>query len=302
MRPSLWTGMFHRFSVAEHTIPCNIPMEDAIQRLSAVGFRAAEFCGTYLDELSSRANSLESARRLRSLCDEKKLALPQAHGPDLPFASNDDSERDNACATVESLFPLLEILGVRTLVLHPGQPEEPQAENLADLMPWTVSWNDCLRLNAESFQRLSGGSGNFEIRIALENLIDGKNPGRRIFGAYPVDLEMLFAEVSELGLNLDTAHAHSQHLDLPVLIHHFGQRLYGLHVSDNHGEFYDKHLVPGKGTINWSKVITALKDVGYKGDFHMELPDEWGGSIEATTRAAHEAYHAAVNLLEGKWS
>ncbi len=298
MRPSLWTGMFHNFNIAEDTIPSNIPIEDTIQRLSAVGFRAAELCGAYLPELSSRLNSLESARRLRALCDEKKLALSQAHGPDLPFASCARSERENACATVESLLPLLKILGVRTVVLHPGQPEEPQVEHLASRMPWTVAWNNCMKLNAESFQRLSDVSGKFEIRIAVENLIDGKNSGRRLFGAHPVDLEMLFAEVPELGLNLDTAHAHAQHLDLPVLIHHFRQRLYGLHVSDNHGELCDKHLIPGKGTINWSKVIAALKKVGYQGDFHLELPHEWGDSIETTTRAAHEAYSVTVKLLE----
>ena len=299
MRLSLWTGMFHNFNVPEGAIPSNIPIEDTIQRISAMGFRAAELCGSYLPRLFSRADRLESARRLRSLCDEKKLALSQAHGPNLPFASGDESERDNACATVESLFPLLEILGVRTVVLHPGQPEEPQVGHLASRMSWTVAWNDCMKLNAKSFQRLSDMSGKFGIRIAVENQIDGKNSGRRVFGAHPVDLELLFSEVSELGLNLDTAHANAQHLDLLVLIHHFGQRLYGLHVSDNHGEFCDKHLIPGKGTINWFKVIAALKQAGYQGDFHLELPHEWGDSIETTTRAAQEAYHITVDLLEG---
>lgn len=290
MRPALWTGMFHKL---------DIPIEDTIQRLSAVGFRAAELCGPYLNQLSSKRNSFESALRLRSLCDEKKLALSQAHGPTLAFASSDAFKREKACATVESLFPLLETLGVRTVVLHPGQPEEPQVEHLASRTPWTVAWNNCMKLNAESFQHLSNVSGEYGIRIAVENLIDGKNSGRRVFGAHPMDIEMLLAEVPELGLNLDTAHAHAQHLDLPGLIHHFGRRLYGLHVSDNHGEFCDKHLIPGKGTINWSKVIAALKKVGYQGDFHLELPHERDDSIEKTTRAAHEAYRITVNLLEG---
>ena len=290
MRPSLWTGMFHKF---------NIPIEDTIQRLSVVGFRAAELCGPYLDRLSSKPNSLESAKSIRALCDEKKLAISQAHGPTLPFASSEWFEREKACATIESLFPLLETLGVRTLVLHPGQPEEPQVEHLNSRFPWTVAWGDCAKLNAESFQRLSDVSGKFGIRIAIENLIDGKISGRRMFGAHPVDLEMLLAKVPELGLNLDTAHAHAQHLDLPTLIHHCGQRLHGLHVSDNHGELHDKHLIPGKGTINWSEVIAALKKVGYQGDFHLELPHERDDSIETTTRLAHKAYLTAVNLLEG---
>jgi len=89
MRPALWTGMFCKF---------NIPLEDTIQRLSEVGFRAAELCEPYLDRLSHRTNSLEAARRLRALCDERKFALSQAHGPTLAFASSDRVAREEACA------------------------------------------------------------------------------------------------------------------------------------------------------------------------------------------------------------
>jgi len=289
MRPALWTGMFCKF---------NIPLEDTIRRLSEVGFRAAELCEPYLDRLSHRTNSLESARKLRALCNEREFSLSQAHGPTLAFASSDRAAREEACARVESLFPLLEILGVTTVVLHPDQPEVPQAKHLNDAPPWTFAWNNCISFNGESFRRLSNVSGKFGIQIAVENLIDGKDFERQVFGARPIDLEMLLTEAPELGMNLDTAHGHTQHLDLPAIIQHCGPRLYGLHVSDNHGEPYDKHLIPGKGTIDWPRVISALKVAGYQGDFHLELPHERDDNIETTTRAAQEAYLTTVNLLE----
>jgi sugar phosphate isomerase/epimerase len=45
-----------------------------------------------------------------------------------------------------------------------------------------------------------------------------------------------------------------------------------VHASDNRGE-KDEHLVPGKGTIPWNGVATALREIGFDGPFTVELRD-----------------------------
>ena len=112
-----------------------------------------------------------------------------------------------------------------------------------------------------------------------------------------MDLEALLEQVPGLGLNLDTAHARAMNLDIPALIHQFGERLYGLHISDSTGVFHDLHLTPGKGDLDWVAIICALCDVGYDGDFHMELPHERADGLTETRAAAREAYEVCQRLL-----
>ena len=46
-------------------------------------------------------------------------------------------------------------------------------------------------------------------------------------------------------------------------------RLGALHVHDV-DYVNDLHTIPYLGRVNWSNVITALADIGYKGEFTME--------------------------------
>ena len=52
-----------------------------------------------------------------------------------------------------------------------------------------------------------------------------------------------------------------------------GDRLWSLHVHDNHGEA-DEHLIPGLGTIQWPPVLKALERINYAGPFMMEIMRE----------------------------
>lgn len=52
-----------------------------------------------------------------------------------------------------------------------------------------------------------------------------------------------------------------------------GNRLLATHISDNDGSG-DQHYIPFNGNINWKDVISALKDINYKGAFNLEIPGE----------------------------
>ena len=47
-------------------------------------------------------------------------------------------------------------------------------------------------------------------------------------------------------------------------------RVQGLHIHDNNG-LEDQHLPPYFGIIKWDYVMEALKEIGYDGDFTLEL-------------------------------
>ena len=49
-----------------------------------------------------------------------------------------------------------------------------------------------------------------------------------------------------------------------------GDKIKVLHVHDNKGKT-DQHLFPQYGMINWTEVAKALKEIGFKGVFSLEL-------------------------------
>jgi sugar phosphate isomerase/epimerase len=59
-----------------------------------------------------------------------------------------------------------------------------------------------------------------------------------------------------------------------------GAKLIALHIADNLGE-RDDHMLPhSAGTVDWSDVVSALREVGYSGLFNFEVPGETRCSLE----------------------
>jgi sugar phosphate isomerase/epimerase len=52
----------------------------------------------------------------------------------------------------------------------------------------------------------------------------------------------------------------------------FGNRLFALHVQDNHGEFdRDEHLIPGDGTLDLGRVARSICEAGFTGSIMLEI-------------------------------
>lgn len=84
-----------------------------------------------------------------------------------------------------------------------------------------------------------------------------------------------------LGIHIDTGHSYLLG-NLMKMVQLAGDRLFALHVHDNHGRRkdlpWDEHLIPGEGDIDWQKFISTLNSVHYKGVFMLELPPK--GDLE----------------------
>lgn len=74
----------------------------------------------------------------------------------------------------------------------------------------------------------------------------------------------------KLGFLLDTGHAHVMGEDIPSLIREMGDRLKGLHMSDNDGN-RNASLPPGQGTLNWKSIVESLEAIGYSRFWDLEI-------------------------------
>lgn len=78
-----------------------------------------------------------------------------------------------------------------------------------------------------------------------------------------------------VGVCLDLGHANIEG-SVQNAIRDSASRLIHVHASDNHGD-RDDHLVPGRGTIAWGEVFAKLSEIGYPGQFTVELRDHTRG-------------------------
>ncbi|MBQ8345250.1 MAG: sugar phosphate isomerase/epimerase, partial [Clostridia bacterium] len=69
---------------------------------------------------------------------------------------------------------------------------------------------------------------------------------------------------------LDTGHARNMELEPADAVRMAGKELHTLHVHDNNGK-NDNHWVPMTGVIDFKALAEALEEVGYEGDFNLEI-------------------------------
>jgi sugar phosphate isomerase/epimerase len=73
-----------------------------------------------------------------------------------------------------------------------------------------------------------------------------------------------------LGLNFDTGHAWASKENLYLIPAKLGRRILGTHLCDNFGN-ENLSLRPGEGSIDWPRLIEALRLSGYEGAFDIEI-------------------------------
>lgn len=166
-------------------------------------------------------------------------------------------------------------LRVRYLVIHPG-PEEsiapPPEEHLQRL------WNAAGVLDSVSQRCREVGIG-----IVLENMLP-----HLLFGNMR-DMLWIMGAVSHIrvGTCLDTGHAFLTG-ELYRVLYKLSGHLQMIHANDNRGAG-DDHLPPGRGDIDWRRLLTELSGVDFRGGIILELAghrDRSPETILAEARAA----------------
>lgn len=184
--------------------------------------------------------------QLKSLKESLGLNYNQSHVPYIPdYLNADQNEKNRIDDLIKRAFEYSEKLNIDTVVIHPikGSIED----------------------NINYFERVLKDFPS-SCRLAIENMERYDEIGRA------TELIQIIDSLNNynVGICLDTGHAHMYGLDIPSEIKAMGKYLIGTHIADNHQK-YDEHFMPFFGSINWEEVIKALNEIDYNGYLTYEI-------------------------------
>ena len=204
--------------------------------------------------------------RLKASLDQRDVVVPYSHLPFFPFEDIDPAtsfEHEMTLRAIEASG----ILGVKWAVVHPSALEDN---------------GKAYERTKNYLQLLLETADKYGVGLAIENLA---KPGH-----FCSDLDALCQLVDEfpgnVGICWDTGHCNLLQEEQAFGLRKIGDRLKVLHVHDNFGS-KDEHSVPYAGTIDWDKVMTALKEIGFKGALNFEIRSV---HLPESVRKAHAQY------------
>lgn len=188
----------------------------------------------------------------------------------LSISALDEALRREAVGEVERSLMIADILPVKYVVVHPGQPHQERSQAHFDNLRRSVG--ELLEIT----QRRN-------VTLALENIPGDANRAE--------SLNELLGEFVGIGICLDTGHAHMTG-DLVGQILTAGRAIRTTHVHDNRGDL-DAHLHPYEGTVDWPAALRAFRTVGFDGPYLLETR-----AGEHGVRAVAVAARTAARLRE----
>ncbi len=182
------------------------------------------------------------------------ITISSVHLPFAPFSMIDGTDPQNDLFTVKLQTMIMDAAaksGIKIAVIHPsGEPykDDERAKRL--------------ELGCKVIYKLTENAEKLGIQLALENL-------PRACLCRDHDEMLYFLErIPNLKVCFDMNHNLSE--DNEEYIRAVGDRIITLHVSDY--DFEDeRHWLPGKGKVDWKRMVEVLEDVGYKGRFLYEI-------------------------------
>jgi sugar phosphate isomerase/epimerase len=233
---------------------------DCIEPICHGGFSLIEIASskTHLD-YHDKKSMMKASHALERLGMEA-YSFHAPFGEEIDVTALDPEGRAYAKKEIASAAEAAAILGVRYFVFHPG-PEKsyhPSAEERFQRM------NNA----AEVINDVCDRCHRLGIGMVLENMLP-----HLFFGNMRDMLWIIGAIDSPLvGTCLDTGHANISG-DIYRVLYKLSGHLLFLHANDNNGK-EDQHLPPGKGTIDWNKLLRELSEVDFQGTLILELMGE----------------------------
>lgn len=250
MRLSCTTGLFQRFSE-----------EKTLELLSNAGFDGVDFSydpGVNFEGVGE--NYIEYAHNMKKLLDKYGLECVQAHAPYELKENHKFDESEPLFVQVVRSIESAAILGAKKIVVH-----------TIDVSPAV----DVCEVNYRYYKALEPYAEKFDMLIGIENLFTWVPAQRMHVGRLSRPLEMN-AFVKSLNspsfvVCVDVGHAAITGVEPEDYIANIdADILKVLHIHDN-DRFYDLHLVPFMGELNFMNIAKVLKEKGYNGDFSYEV-------------------------------
>jgi sugar phosphate isomerase/epimerase len=248
---------------------------DCLEDIRKGGFCMIEVCSSpghldYHDE--------DAVREAASLIDELGMEPYSFHAPfseDIDITCLDDTERDRSYHEILAAAEAAAMMRVRHFVFHPGPEKvlEPEPEERLQRM------NNA----AEVLNDVSRRCKQLGVGFVLENMLP-----HLLFGNARDMLWIMGAiQTINVGTCLDTGHA-SLSGDIYSVMYKLSGHLQMIHANDNRGKG-DDHLPPGRGIINWQRLLARLSETGFHGAFILELAGDEEKEAEETLEEARAA-------------
>ena len=195
------------------------------------------------------------------------LEITQAHAPFPAYARNIPGSLDSMIPLYIRCIEFCGDIGCKNLVIH------GISYYLDDTVNTLESINE---LNRKLYTSLIPALKDCPVTVCMDNIFSGHNGvnyqgncSDAAKGAAFIDEMNALAGREAFGLCFDTGHANLLHHDMRIIIPAYGSRIKCLHIHDNNGSS-DQHRAPLTGTIDWNLFLSALKEIGYKGDLSFE--------------------------------
>jgi sugar phosphate isomerase/epimerase len=298
-----------RFGASMWPWKWDAPYEQAIHRLAAAGFRATELIAWDPAVITDYYTPATIAS-LRSALDGEGMSLSQFVVHNADAASGDPAKRRAAVDMFKAGVDVGVQLGapiINTVVHVPfNNPDLPWLTDRAHEQIFTMSvspdwdWDQNWLDYTATLRECAEYAESAGVVYSLE-----PHPFR-----YAGNVEGLLrlletVDSPALGVNFDPSHLFPVGEIPHVGIYRLGKRVVHCHFSDNDGES-NVHWRPGKGKIDWTRTMQALKDVGYDGVISLEFEDIPGvsrGHVESVPNlpANWTPREVATDEFEGEY-
>lgn len=233
--------------------------EEVVAMLKGAGFDAYDYSMFY----GHRNNFVEDdryvakAKALRSFADGVGIKCNQSHAPFPTVREGDEQYNRKAFGHIARAIEICGILGGKNCVVHP--------------------WNNYnAEQNAEIFFRLIPYAEAAGVTICTENMWNWNGEKECVAPAACSDAEDFVKHLRAvnspyLKACLDLGHAEMTGLGTSAveMIRALGDDLVCLHIHDNDRR-HDSHALPFTRDMDFYAIISALKEIGYKGDITFE--------------------------------
>ena len=206
-------------------------------------------------------NYLENARDLRKFADEIGLICNQTHAVFPAVRLGDDEYNIKMFNDTVKCLEASSVLGAKICVVHPcnyGSLETNAEEN------------------AEFYLRLLPFAQEYDIKIALENMFQRVGEDRHLSDAtcshhndFKRHLDLLPEKYFVACVDVGHANLKCLKTSPAEMIRCLGNRVCALHLHDN-DTITDSHLLPYTVSVDFNEIVSALKDINYRGDITLE--------------------------------
>lgn len=267
--------------------------EGAIKKLAEIGYDCYDFSMFDIgndDHPIGGDDFRPFVENLRKVADQAGISCNQSHAPFPSYLPGDEEYNKRMFPLLVRAMEVTSILGGGIVIIHPAVfPDHGRGDDSL-----------CFETNMELYNSLLPYAKEFGVKIALENMFnwyEGKPTSAPAVCSTPEEfVEYLDAlDPDYFVACLDIGHcsmANGGGRSAHDMIHALGnKRLKSLHIHDN-DLIYDLHALPFTESIDWDEAMTALKDIGYDGEFTFEA-DNFLGQFPEELRE-----HASRLMLE----